>query len=57
MSMTYFLILLALFWLVFLLWANVFTGTYHRRGWPFCLLYGEAAIAAVCVTFIFHNVW
>ena len=54
---TYFLILLSLFCLTFLLWVNVFTGTYHRRGWAFGLLMGEALIAASCITFIFHNVW
>lgn len=57
MSMTYFLILLCLFVLAFLLWVNVFIGTYSRRGWAPVLLYGEAFIAACCITFIFHNVW
>lgn len=57
MTITYFLILLSLFCLTFLLWVNVFTGTYHHRGWAFGLLLGEAFIAACCITFIFHNVW
>jgi len=57
MTPTYFLILLCFFCIAFLLWVNVFTGTYHRRGWAFGLLLGEAFIAACCITFIFHNVW
>lgn len=57
MTTVYSLVLVAMFCLTFLLWVNVFTGTYHRRGWAPALLYGEAFIAATCVTFIFRNVW
>lgn len=57
MTTTYFLILLCFFCIAFLLWVNVFTGTYHRRGWAPGLLYGEALIAASCLTFIFANVY
>ena len=57
MTTVYSLVLVALFCLTFLLWVNLFTGTYHRRCWALALLYGEAFIAATCVTFFFHNVW
>lgn len=53
---TYFCTIIAVFSLAFLAWVNVFTGTYHRRGWAFGLLLGEAFIAACCITFIFHTV-
>ena len=54
MTATYVCTIIAVFSLTFLLWVNVFTGTYHRRGWAFGLLLGEALIAASCTTFIFH---
>ena len=57
MTTVYSLVLVAMFCLTFLLWVNVFIGTYHRRGWAPALLYGEAFIAATCITFIFSNVW
>ena len=54
MTATYFCTIIAVFSLTFLFWVNVFTGAYHRRGWAYGLLLGEAFIAASCITFIFH---